>query len=386
MATRQRRERGDGSIYQRESDGLYVAYARVEDASGQRKRKYVSSKTRSGVAKKLKALQKEIEARTIVTARPETVETFLLYWLSVRKGRKDIKASTVSTQSYHLKAMYPHIGHIKLTKLTGDHLQRMCNTLLETHKTSTVHTMMLILATAFHDAIRWKRLAYNPCKDVQLPHAERHEGPVLAGEQALVLLDAVKGHQLACWLSLALATGMRKGELIGLKWSDIDLETRVLKVARTATYLPGDDGHYQFHESTPKTQAGKRVITLPHFAITALKEQKIRQLEQRLLSGPAWNESGLVFCNAKGGYYALAPLERHFKKVLKDAGLPELRVHDLRHSAATLLLKIGVPLKVVQEILGHSNFSVTANIYGHVLSEQRDDAANRLDALFLSAK
>jgi len=382
MATRQRRDRGDGALYQRSSDGLFVAYARLESG----KRKYVYSKTRGEAVKKLKLLQKEIDARTVVTARPETVEAFLLYWLSIRKGRKDIKASTVNTQSYHLKAMYPHVGHIKLAKLTGDHLQRMCNALLESHKVSTVHTMMLILSAAFHDAIKWKRLSYNPCKDVALPTAEKHDGPVLTGEQALVLLNVVKGHQLACWLSLALATGMRKGELIGLKWSDIDLETRVLKVARTATYLPGDDGHYQFHESTPKTQAGKRVITLPQFAITALKEQKIRQLEQRLLSGPAWNESGLVFCNAKGGYYALAPLERHFKKVLKDAGLPELRIHDLRHSSATLLLKMGVPLKVVQEILGHSNYSVTANTYGHVLSEQRDDAANRLDALFLSAK
>ncbi len=387
MATRQRRDRGDGSIYQRESDGLYVAYARVEDASGQRKRKYVYDKTRSGVQKKLKDLQRSIEQRTVITAKPETVEAFLLYWLSVRKGRKDIKASTVNTQSYHLQAVYAHIGQVKLARLNGGQLQTMCNALLETHKASTVHAVVLILSAAFHDAIRWKKLHYNPCKDVQLPAPEKHEGVVLTPEQALALLTAVKGNPLECWLTVALATGMRRGELLALHWADIDFEAKTLKVRGTASYLPGPNGEKRrMVEGTPKSKSSRRTIKLAQFAINALKEHRTKQLEQRLLAGAAWNDLGLIFCNKTGAYYGLATLGRHFKKLLNGAGLPDMRIHDLRHSAATLLLSMGVSLKVVQEILGHSNYTLTANIYGHVLMGMQEEAMDKMDGLFLSAK
>jgi len=376
-----RRGSGDGSIYQRESDGLYVAYARLENG----KRRYVYSKTRGEVAQKLKALQKSIDARTVVTAKAETVQAFLQHWLDVRKGRKDIKQSTVATHRNHLKPVYALIGHIKLTRLTGDQVQTMCNTLLETRKASTVHTIMMILNTAFNDAIRWQRLAHNPCKHVMLPQAEKHEGPVLAGEQAQSLLNAAKGHRLECFIHLALATGLRRGELLGLKWLDVDFDARLLKVSRNATYLTNDEtGRYQMTESTPKSRAGKRTIKLPQFAVNVLKEHKVRQLEQRLLAGSAWVQNDLIFCNDTGAYYALSTLKRHFKKLLTTAALPDMRIHDLRHSAATLLLKMGVSLKVIQELLGHSSYVITANVYGHVLPEQRDEAANKMDGLFLS--
>ncbi len=380
--TRRRRGRGDGSIYQR-NDGLWTAYARLETG----KRRYVYSKTRVEVAQKLKKLQKDIDTRTVVTAKAETVESYLNYWIGIRQGRKDIKPSTIANYRNHLKPVLPHIGHVKLTKLTGDQLQTMCNALLAKRKPSTVHTVMMILNTAFSDAIRWQRLSFNPCKGVVLPTTEKHEGPVLSGEQALALLSAAKGHRLECFLHMALATGLRKGELLALKWSDIDMETRLLKVSRNATYLTDEEtGRYQAHESTPKSRAGRRTIRLPQFAVNALKEHKVRQLEQRLAAGARWENNDLIFCNDKGDYYALTTLERHFKKLLSAAGLPAMRIHDLRHSAATLLLKMGVPMKVIQEILGHSSFAVTANTYSHVLMEMQDSAMDKMDGLFLSAK
>jgi integrase len=384
MANKQRvrRGHGDGSIYQRESDGLWVGYARLETG----KRRYVYSKTRVEVAQKLKALQKDIDTRTVVTARSETVESYLKYWIGIRQGRRDIKPSTVASYRHHLAPCMQYIGHVKLTKLTPDTLQTMCNALLGKRKPSTVHAMLTILNTAFNDAIRWQRLGSNPCKSVMLPQAEKHEGPVLTGEQAQSLLTAAKGHRLEGFIHLALATGLRKGELLGLKWSDIDMETRLLKVSRNAAYLPDDTGHYRMSEGTPKSRAGKRSIRLPQFAVNALKEQKVRQLEQRLQAGSAWTDTGLIFSNHRGTYYSLSALDSQFKRLVAGAGLPAMRIHDLRHSAATLLLKMGVDMKVIQEILGHASYHITANTYSHVLMEMQDAAMDKMDGLFLSAK
>jgi len=379
---RVRRGRGDGSIYQR-GDGLWTAYARLENGQ----RRYVYSTTRVEVALKLKKLQKEIDSRTVVTAKAETVESYLNYWIGIRQGRKDMKPSTVASYRNHLVCVFPFIGHVKLTKLTGDQLQTMCNTLLEKRKPSTVHAMLTILATAFNDAIKWQRLSHNPCKGVILPQAERHEAMTLSGEQAQSLLTAAKGHRLEGFLHLALATGLRKGELLALKWSDIDFETRLLKVSRNAAYLPDEEtGHYQMSEGTPKSRAGRRTIRLPQFAVNALKEHKIKQLEQRLQAGSAWNDPGLIFSNHRGAYYSLSALDKQFKKLVALAGLPEMRIHDLRHSAATLLLKMGVDMKVIQEILGHASYHITANLYSHVLMEMQDSAMDRMDGLFLSAQ
>jgi integrase len=378
-----RRGRGDGAIYQRSSDLLWVGYAILPESG---KRKYVYSKTRKEVAAKLKLLQKEIDNRTVVTSRPETVEAFLSYWLGIRRGQKNIKISTHNNYENHLKPMYPYIGKIKLAKLTTGTFQQMFNALLETRKASTVHSMHTILSTAFYDAIKWQRLSFNPCKHVELPHAEQHEGPVLTGEQALHLMDTAKGHALECFVTIALATGMRRGELLGLKWADIDMEQKTLRVTCTLAQVHDETGTYRTIETTPKSKAGKRTIRLAQFAMNVLKEHRMRQLEQRLQTGVTWQDADLIFCKANGEHLALTTLERHFRKLLKLADLPEMRIHDLRHSAATLLLKMGVSLKVIQEILGHSNFSTTANLYAHVLMELQDSAMDKMDSLFLLAK
>ncbi len=139
-------------------------------------------------------------------------------------------------------------------------------------------------------------------------------------------------------------------------------------------------------ETTPKTKSGKRVITLAQFAINALKAQKVKQLEQRLQAGGSWMNKDLVFCSAIGDYYVVTSLTHQFKILLKKAELPPMRVHDLRHSAATLLLKMGVPAKVVQEILGHSSIVITMDVYSHILPGMQQSAMDQLDGLFLQAQ
>lgn len=171
---------------------------------------------------------------------------------------------------------------------------------------------------------------------------------------------------------------MRRGELLGLRWDDIDLQKGTLQVRRTLSYI----AHHGFKEGEPKTAKSKRKIMLPQFAIETLKRHRTVQLETRLQAGAEWVDKDLVFSNKRGGFIVPQTLATHFSQLLEEIGLPHMRFHDLRHSAATLLLSMGVPMKVVQEILGHSNFSTTANIYSHVLPSMQQEAMKKMDDLF----
>ncbi len=160
-------------------------------------------------------------------------------------------------------------------------------------------------------------------------------------------------------------------------WHDIDFKQKRLHVRRSANRLPGG-----YRVTEPKTASGKRTITLPQFVIEALGQHRIRQLEAKLKAGPKWEEHDLVFCNIYGRFLNSASLQVLFSSLLKKAGLPHMRFHDLRHSAATMLLAMGVPIKVVQELLGHSDISTTLNVYGHVLASMQQEAMEKLDHLF----
>jgi integrase len=193
-----------------------------------------------------------------------------------------------------------------------------------------------------------------------------------------LLLQRVREHHLEALLALALATGMRKGEILGLRWRDIDLQKGVLQVRNTLVYLE----HHGFIEGVPKTEKSKRTIILPLFVVDALKRHHTLQLEVRLQAGIAWVENDLVFPNKRGGFIVPNTLVNHFKRFLQEIGLPTMRFHDLRHSAATLLLSMGVNAKVVQEILGHSQISTTLGTYSHVLPSMQQEAMEKMDNLF----
>jgi integrase len=243
----------------------------------------------------------------------------------------------------------------------------------------TVQYAHAVLHRALDQAVRWNLIVRNPTDAVDAPRPQRKEIAVLNAEQAQRFLDAAKGDRLHALYVLALMTGMRQGELLGLRWQDVDLGAGSVSVRRT---LVRTSQGWSWAE--PKTAKGRRTVALPAIAVEALRQHRIKQLEERLRAGSIWDDHDLVFPNHTG-----KPLERQnvvkrsFRPLLNRAGLPANR---LRHSAATLLLLLGEHPKVVQERLGHSTIGVTMDTYSHVLPDMQRKAADRLDTLFAAAE
>src|SRR5258708_32064623 len=198
-------------------------------------------------------------------------------------------------------------------------------------------------------------------------------------EQAQQLMAAAKGHNMEALFVLALTTGMRRGEILALKWQDINFSQNTLQVRRIFTRAPGN----RYIEAEPKTQKRRRSVMLPPFAIDLLKQHRIRQLEVKLQAGAQWQEHDLVFCTSLGTPLNPSKMIDRFNTLLKKAGLSHIRFHDLRHSAATLLLSMGIHPKVVQELLGHNQISMTMDIYSHVLPTMQQEAMSKLNDAFL---
>jgi len=213
---------------------------------------------------------------------------------------------------------------------------------------------------------------------VDPPRMRYHEMATLTEEQARTFLDAAVGDRLEALYRLALTTGMRQGELLALKWRDIDLDGASLQVRAT---LQNTGGEYRIIE--PKTQSSRRRIALPVTAVEALRSHLTRQSEERRRAGKAWEDNDLVFPNTVGRPLdGLNLMKYWFLPLLKRADLPRIRFHDLRHTAATLLLGQGINVKVISEMLGHADVSITLRVYAHVMPHMQQQAADAMDATF----
>lgn len=218
----------------------------------------------------------------------------------------------------------------------------------------------------------------NVCDFVDPPRIVSREATPLTLEQAQALLKSVREHRLETLLTMAVVTGMRRGELLALRWSNIDLSRKTLLVLHTVDYIP----KYGYVETEPKTMAGKRLVSLPSFLIDMLKQHRVRQLEQQLKQGEVWEGRDLVFPDLRGEYFNPNYLLRVFKRVLAEAGIPHMHFHDLRHSAATILLSMGVNVKVIQELLGHSDIDITLGLYSHLLPSMQQEVVDRWEDVF----
>ena len=274
--------------------------------------------------------------------------------------------------------LIPFLGHIKLKDLRTDQIQALYTG--ETKKGTSprmVRSIHSVVRRALNIALKWGLIGRNPAPSVTLPKLKRKEMKTLNDSQVRVFLSAAKGlrHEALFWM--AVFTGLREGELFGLKWSDLDWGKKHLKVQRQLQRIQGKGMVF----TEPKTAAGKRMIVLSTATVAKLQEHLDRQQQERVSAGDRWQEHDLMFPSTLGTPMDPSNMYKDFKDTLKMADLPDIRFHDLRHTAATLMLQQGTHPKIVQERLGHSDISLTLNTYSHVLPSMQEEAAEKMDEI-----
>jgi integrase len=278
----------------------------------------------------------------------------------------------------------PVLGRVALAKLSDLQIQELIASKVRAGMApqSAIH-LRNTLRNAFNRAIRLRMLSRNPAASVEAPRLPDRRVDSLSPLEAERLLATAKESRLATFYVLALATGARRGELLGLRWGDVELDRGRLTITRALQRV--EKHGLQITET--KSRSACRTVVLPKFAVASLRAHHTQQLHERLVSGPDWrNKDGLIFTGRDGQPLEPIQLHRDFKRVLKRAGLrSSTRIHDLRHSTATLLLAKGIPLKLIQDLLGHSSIAVTSAFYAHVAEELREQAATAMDGLFTSA-
>jgi integrase len=373
-----KRGNGEGSIYRR-TDGRWVGQYLVHTAKGPKYR-YLYGKTRAVVAEKLTRAMADRDSGLIFDAGKVTVGDYLDRWLA------DTVKGTVRTSTYerneeivrlHIK---PSLGRVGLKKLTPTHVRGLYSEKLDSGLASAtvrrIHsTLHKALSQAVSDGIVPRNAAH-----VKAPRPAPEEIRPLSEDEARAILDAARqsGERFEALYVLAITTGLRRGELLGLRWDDTDLELGTLRVGRA---LVREGGRHTLGET--KTRRGRRQINLTPRTVNALKKHRKKQLEEKMKLAGLYKDHGLIFASGVGTPVNPEILvKRSFKPLLKKAGLPEIRFHDLRHTCATLLLSRGVHPKLVQELLGHATIAMTLDTYSHYLPSMGDQAAGAMGNAF----
>jgi len=370
-----KRGQNEGSIYKR-PDGRWCAQVNLGYVDGKRKRKYLYGDTRAEVAKQMTTILRDVQQGIPVATERLTVTAFLDRWLEdyVKPSvRPSTYADYETTARLHLK---PVIGRIGLTRLTAQDVQKMMNEKIRAGvPVATVRHTRLILSIALGRAMKWRLVAINAASLVEAPRTEQSESRPLTPEQTMKLLKSIRGDRLEALYTVAVAIGLRRGEALGLTWDCIDFDAATLTVRFQLQRIDK-----VLVRVEPKTARSRRTVALPSVVVDALRRHKIRQLEERLLAGSRWQDTGYVFTTTIGTPLDGRSVTRFFTDALTRAELPHVRFHDLRHGCATLLLTQGASLRAIMETLGHSQIAVTANIYAHVGETIKRETAAMMDA------
>jgi integrase len=367
-----RRGNGEGSIYQRRADALWVgAYAGADG-----RRHVIYGKTRSEVRDRLIVALRD--AQQGVTPGPArlTVGAFLDQWL--KAIQPSVRPRTLDSYSQMLRLhVRPDLGDLPLVRLTGADIQGLLGKKMAAGLSPrTVQYIHAIIRRACGHAEKWGLVSRNVARLVEGPRVRRAEITPLTPGQARQLLAFVHGTRHEALYTVAIAMGLRQGEALALRWSDIDFDAGALTVRHALQRLGG-----RVELVEPKTEKSRRTLAMPGPVVAALREHRRRQLEERIVAGPAWQDLDFVFASPIGTPLDGSAVTRRYQRTLKAAGLPRQRFHDTRHACASFLLAQGVPLRVVQEVLGHSRISTTADIYSHVLPTLQREAADRMAEL-----
>lgn len=355
---------------------------------GKGKRRYLNKTIRGTKKKANEYLSKtltDISAGTFVQSSADSVEDYLEKWLETA-ARPGLRENTYREYKGLIKRyINPALGRLRLSDLRPLDVQKFYTGLTDKELSPrTVRYTHSVLTSALKQAVRWRMLAHNPCSSVELPRKTAKEMQSLTPAEAARFLDEAVRDRWSALFVLALATGLRPSEYLGLKWADIDLEQGVINVQRSLHWRSYKSGDWYFGE--PKTPRSRRRIPLPSSALRALIEHRRHQSEERLKTGPEYKNLDLVFATWEGQpLIRLNVVQKHFKPIVERAKLPKtLRLYDLRHSCATLLLAANENPKVVSERLGHSSITLTMDTYSHVLPDMQQAASDKLERMLFT--
>lgn len=362
----------------------YVVDVGRDPLTGKRKRKSKSGfKTKGECRTAASLILAELEKGTYFEIIDITFEDYMKrYFKSIEK---QVKPKTYGLYEYINRVhLIPNFGKMKLSKIKPLHIQEFYNKSLEKLSNITVRHFHNVLNMAFNQAIRWQIINFNPCNSVDRPKIKKKQLNIWTTEQVQLCLNRIK--QLSIYLPtlLAVSTGMREAEICGLTWNDIDMDNKIIYVKNQ---LQKENKKLVLTEL--KTYSSKRNISISDSIISILNSINDKQEENRTYFGDNYNENNYVVCKNNGDPYAPDYISRNFARTLRDykiaeqLNIPIIRFHDLRHTHATILLRLGTNPKIVAERLGHSTISMTLDTYSHVLPSLQKEAATKLNDIFL---
>ena len=375
-----KRASGEGTLFKR-ADGRWIGRVAVGyDARGNRRHRTVSAPTQSEARERLDVLRRALASGVATGANSVTVREHIAAWLQHGIDVTDWTPATAhGYRGLAKKWLVPGIGRHRLDKLTPRHVQQLLDGAHAQGKSpGTVKNIKAALSSALDLAVRWELIGRNVASRAVVPRMARKPVTPLSPDEAKRFLGAVKGHRLGALFTVTTALGLRQSEAAGLLWGDVDLDDGTLAVTQRTYYIDK-----QHHTGRPKSAHSARTIPLPSAIVDVLKAHRTVLVAERL-SAERWEDEDRVFPNTTGGPLHGPFVTRTMQALMEKAGLGHRTFHGLRHTSATLLLTMGVPLAVIQEQLGHASFTTTRDLYADVLPELQRDAADRMDE-FLSS-
>jgi integrase len=374
MATRKRNPNGAGSIWQRK-DGRYEARVYVPQPDGTRKRKTVYGSTWEECDEKRQELVRRDRQGVPTPSRSAKLSEWLPYWLEeyIKPHRK--RTTYVKYEMHVRLYLVPLLGNRRLESLTTANVRQMLSAVTAQASAATAKEAHRVLRTALTAACREELINRNVVQLVPAPRVEPRELHPWTLDETLTFLEAARTDPLYPAFVLAVALGLRRGEILGLQWRDVDLDRRTLTVRTTL-----NRGGKELYLDTTKNRRA-RVIPIPLMCVAPLRWQRLRQAHRRATAGADWHQSDHVFTTRSGLPIEPRNLYRSFLRIAESAALPQVRLHDTRHGCASLLFAAGVAPRTVMEILGHSQIAVTMNVYTHVSDGDRREAMGHMDRL-----
>jgi integrase len=370
----------DGSYLPHKCRGSWSYYVDVGRDHRGRRRQLTKGGflTRAAARAALRQLLEEVHGGASNDAHTLTVVRYLEEWLA---GKRALRPSTLKSYREHLDHhLLPHLGHFKLRELQARHIDEMLNKMttgggraLSNGSLRRVHST---LRTALNAAVRRRLIPYNPAVAVELPTVDYKEVRVWTSEQVATFLESCQSDRLYPLFHLVVVTGMRRGEVLGLRWQDVDLDHGLLTIRQQVVQLAG-----QLHVGPPKTKSGYRTVPVDALTVEVLRAQQEAQRQDHAAWGDAWQATDHVFTRSNGSLMQPNLVTRRFRELSATAGLPIIRFHDLRHTSASIALAAGVAMKTVSDRLGHSTTAITADLYTHVVPVVAQEAADAIAAV-----